>query len=44
MPPKKAAEEHLKNAKSDVDLAAAQAELYVFAAQLAALRKYRSKK
>ena len=41
---KKTAEEHLKNAKSDVDLAAAQAELYVFAAQLAALRKYRSKK
>jgi len=41
---KKAAEEHIKNAKSDVDLAAAQAELYVFAAQLAALRKYRSKK
>ena len=41
---KKAAEEHLKNAKSRVDMAAAQAELAVFAAQLSALRKYRSKK
>jgi len=41
---KRAAEENLKNAKSDVDLATAQAELYVFAAQLAALRKYRRKK
>jgi F-type H+-transporting ATPase subunit epsilon len=41
---KKAAEENLRNAKSDVDIASAQAELMVFAAQLAALRKYRSKK
>ena len=41
---KKAAEEHLKNAKSSVDMAAAQSELAVFAAQLSALRKYRSKK
>jgi F-type H+-transporting ATPase subunit epsilon len=41
---KKAAEEHLKNAKSEVDIAAAQAELFVFAAQLAALRKFRGSK
>jgi len=41
---KKAAEENLKNAKTDVDIAAAQAELMVFAAQLAALRKYRGQK
>ena len=41
---KKAAEDNLKNAKSEVDIAAAQAELFVFAAQLAALRKYRSHK
>jgi F-type H+-transporting ATPase subunit epsilon len=41
---KKAAEENLRNAKSDVDIASAQSELMVFAAQLAALRKYRSKK
>ncbi len=41
---KKAAEENLKNAKSEVDIAAAQAELFVFAAQLAALRKFRSHK
>ncbi len=36
-----AAAEALKNAKSDVDVARAQSELAVFAAQLAALRKYR---
>ena len=41
---KKAAEENLKNAKTDVDIASAQAELMVFAAQLAALRKYRGQK
>jgi len=41
---KKAAEDNLKNAKSKVDMAAAQAELFVFAAQLAALRKFRSRK
>ena len=41
---KKSAEENLKNAKSSVDMAAAQSELAVFAAQLSALRKYRSKK
>jgi len=41
---KQAAEEALKNAKSDVDLARAQSELAIFAAELAALRKYRHKK
>jgi len=41
---KKAAEEHLQNAKTEVDMAAAQAELTIMAAQLAALRKYRSKR
>ena len=39
-----AAEEALKNAKSEVDLARAQSELAVMAAQIAALRKYRQKK
>ena len=37
----KAAEEAVKNAKSDIDLAVAQNELYMVAAQIAALRKYR---
>ncbi|MDP5116995.1 MAG: F0F1 ATP synthase subunit epsilon [Burkholderiaceae bacterium] len=41
---KKAAQEHLQNAKTEVDMAAAQAELAIMAAQLAALRKYRSKR
>jgi len=41
---KAAAEEALKNAKSDIDIAMAQSELAVMAAQLAALRKYREKK
>ncbi len=41
---KQAAQEALRNAKSEVDLATAQAELAVLAAQLAALRKYRGKK
>jgi F-type H+-transporting ATPase subunit epsilon len=41
---KKAAEENLRNAKSDVDIASAQSELMIFAAQLASLRKYRGKK
>ena len=41
---KAAAEEALKNAKSDIDLAKAQSELAVMAAQIAALRKYRQKK
>ena len=41
---KKAAEEAVKNAKSDLDLAKAQSELVVMAAQIAALRKFRQKK
>ena len=40
---KKLAEEALKNAKSDMDLARAQNELVSLAAQLAAVRKYRQK-
>lgn len=39
-----AAEEALKNAKSEIDLAKAQSELAVMAAQIAALRRYRQKK
>jgi F-type H+-transporting ATPase subunit epsilon len=39
-----AAEQALKNAKSDIDIAMAQSELAVMAAQIAALRKYRQKK
>ena len=38
------AEEALKNARSDIDIALAQSELTVMAAQIAALRKYRDKK
>jgi F-type H+-transporting ATPase subunit epsilon len=38
------AEEALKNAKTDIDIAMAQSELAVMAAQIAALRKYRQKK
>ncbi|MDM0010856.1 F0F1 ATP synthase subunit epsilon [Variovorax sp. J22P168] len=41
---KAVAEEALKNAKTDIDIAMAQSELAVMAAQLAALRKYRQKK
>ena len=41
---KVAAEEALKNAKSEIDLAKAQSELAVMAAQIAALRKYRQKR
>ena len=41
---KTAAEEALKNAKGDIDIAMAQSELTVMAAQIAALRKYRQKK
>ncbi|MGK6308693.1 F0F1 ATP synthase subunit epsilon [Variovorax sp. DT-64] len=41
---KAVAEEALKNAKSDIDIALAQSELAVMAAQIAALRKYRQKK
>jgi len=38
------AEEALKNANSEIDIAMAQSELVVMVAQLAALRKYRQKK
>ena len=41
---RKAAEEAVKNAKSDLDLAKATSELAVMAAQIAALRKYRQKR
>jgi F-type H+-transporting ATPase subunit epsilon len=41
---KKAAEEAVANAKSEIDMAKASSELAVMAAQLAALRKFRSKK
>jgi F-type H+-transporting ATPase subunit epsilon len=41
---KAAAEEALKNAKGDIDIAMAQSELSVMAAQIAALRKYRQKR
>ncbi|MFN0183702.1 MAG: F0F1 ATP synthase subunit epsilon [Aquabacterium sp.] len=40
---KKRAEEALKNAKSDIDLAAATSELATMAAQLAAIQKLRRK-
>jgi F-type H+-transporting ATPase subunit epsilon len=39
---KAAAEAALKNAKSEIDLAKAQSELAVMAAQIAALRRYRA--
>ncbi len=39
-----AAEEALKNAKSEIDVAKATSELAVMAAQLAALRRFREKK
>ena len=41
---RKAAEEAIKNAKSDLDLAKATSELAVMAAQISALRKFRQKK
>ncbi|MDM7944339.1 MAG: F0F1 ATP synthase subunit epsilon [Hydrogenophaga sp.] len=41
---RKQAEEALKNAKSDIDLAKATSELAVMAAQIAALRKFRQKR
>jgi len=41
---RQAAEEALKNAKSEIDLARAQSELAVLAAQITALRKYRQKR
>ena len=39
-----AAKEALDNAKGEIDVAKAQSELFVMAAQIAALRKYRQKK
>ena len=41
---KQAAEEALKNAKSDVDLARARSELAILAAELSALRRFRARK
>jgi F-type H+-transporting ATPase subunit epsilon len=41
---KLAAQEAVKNAKTELDLARATSELAVMAAQIAALRKYRQKK
>jgi F-type H+-transporting ATPase subunit epsilon len=41
---RKQAEEAVKNAASDIDLAKATSELAVMAAQIAALRKFRQKK
>ena len=41
---KAAAEEALRNAKSEIDIARAQSELAVAAAEMAALRKYLKKK
>jgi len=38
------AEEAVRNAKSEIDLARAQSELAIMAAQIAALRQYRAKK
>jgi len=38
---KKLAEEAMKNAKSDIDLAKAQGEFAAMAAQIAAIRKFR---
>ena len=41
---KLAAQEAIKNAKTEIDLARATSELAVMAAQMAALRKYRQKR
>jgi F-type H+-transporting ATPase subunit epsilon len=41
---RQAAEEALRNAKGDIDIAKAQSELAVMAAQIAALRKFRQKR
>lgn len=41
---KQAAEDALRNAKSEIDIASAQSELAVMAAQIAALRKFRQKR
>jgi F-type H+-transporting ATPase subunit epsilon len=43
MESQKLAEEAMKNAKSDIDFAAAQGEFAAMAAQIAALRKFRKK-
>ena len=40
---KRLAEEAMKNAKSDIDFAAAQSEFVAMAAQIAAFRKFRKK-
>ena len=40
---RKQAEEAMRNAKSDIDLAKAQGEFATMAAQIAALRKFRKK-
>ena len=40
---KRLAEEAMKNAKTDIDFAAAQSEFVAMAAQIAALRKFRKK-
>ena len=40
---KKSAEEALRNAKSEIDVARATSELAILAAELAALRKYRER-
>ena len=40
---KKQAEEAMKNAKSDIDLASAQGEFAAMAAQLAAIQRWRKK-
>jgi len=42
MSAKASAEEALKNAKGDIDIARAQSELSVMAAQIAALRRFRN--
>ena len=44
MQAKQAAEEALKNAKSEIDIAKVTSELAVIAAEIAAMRKYRQKK
>jgi F-type H+-transporting ATPase subunit epsilon len=41
---KQAAEEAVKNAKSDVDMARARSELNILVAELAALRRFRGKR
>ena len=41
---RKQAEESLKNAKSEIDMAMARSELAILAAQISALRKFRQKK